>query len=545
MMKQSSWYEKYGWYCLMGVILFLQLAVIFYFCNQKEGYHYDEYYSYYSSNKTYGLSPTDRQWKSTEEIISEFQVQKGEEFRFGLVKEMQSFDVHPPLYYYVLHGVCSFVPGVFTKWTGLGVNIVFFIINFILLGIIGYYIFRKNRNMILLLCTLYGFQPGVISGITFIRMYTMLTTLCLLAVLWHNKFWEEELTLKVKNSIGLFLIVFLGFLTHYYFLVFFFFVAAFTCIVEWWKRKNFKKAFLYGSISCSAIGAGIVYYPAGLRHIFRGYRGTEAAGAFFDLSNTGERVKFFISLMDQSVFGGALSLIAIFLIILGISYAYGKKRTGKKEKIIENYLGLFHLLFVAAGYFFVVSKTALLNAEEANRYQLPVYGLILLLTLALCDWLIRKIMILWGERKENVKKYIPVVIRVTLCILGSIIFAFQINALRNEQVQFLYKQDREHVEWAKKNRNKTIVYCYNPNNEWMIWDEAEELMQYDKIYFVNLRNEEPIQDEVLRKEEEIYIYSTRMEEVEQVMIQLLEENPKLTKKEKIRELLYCDLYRLR
>ena len=127
MMKQSFWYEKYGWYCLMGVILFLQLAVIFYFCNQKEGYHYDEYYSYYSSNKTYGLSPTDRQWKSTEEIISEFQVQKGEEFRFGLVKEMQSFDVHPPLYYYVLHGVCSLFPGVFTKWTGLGINIFFFL----------------------------------------------------------------------------------------------------------------------------------------------------------------------------------------------------------------------------------------------------------------------------------------------------------------------------------------------------------------------------------------------------------------------------------
>ena len=148
------------------------------------------------------------------------------------------------------------------------------------------------------------------------------------------------------------------------------------------------------------------------------------------------------------------------------------------------------------------------------------------------------------KRKAGVKKYTYTITYVTICTLGVIIFGFQINALRNNRVQFLYPQDKENVEWAKENSKKAVVYCYNPNNEWMIWDEAEELMQYEKIYFLNLRNEEPIQDELLRKEEEIYLYSTRMEEVEQVMAQLLKENPVLTKREKIRELLYCDLYRL-
>lgn len=544
MMKQNSWYKKYGWYGLMAVVLLLQLVVIFYFCHQKEGFHYDEYYSYYSSNKTYGLTPSDRQWKKGEDILSEFQVREGEEFRFGLVKEMQGFDVHPPLYYYVLHGVCSFFPGVFTKWTGLGINMFFFLINFILMAAIGYHIFDKDKNMILLLCTLYGFQPGVISGVTFIRMYTMLTTLCLLATLWHSRFWKEDLSLSVRKTIELFLVVFLGFLTHYYFLVFFFFLAAYTCLVEWWKRKKFTRAFLYGSISCSAIAAAVIYYPASLRHIFRGYRGTEAAGAFFDLSNTWERVKFFTGLMDSSVFGGSLSIIFILLILLLITDMYGKKREGNKKLFPDSLLGFCHLLTVVTGYFFVVSKTALLNAEEANRYQLPVYGLILLLILYLGYYLIKNIMVLWEKRKAGVKKYTYTITYVTICTLGVIIFGFQINALRNNRVQFLYRQDKENVEWAKENSKKAVVYCYNPNNEWMIWDEAEELMQYEKIYFLNLRNEEPIQDELLRKEEEIYLYSTRMEEVEQVMAQLLKENPVLTKREKIRELLYCDLYRL-
>ena len=118
-MRQSVGKENKKWICLMTIIMVLQFLVASYFCIQKQGFHYDEYYSYYSSNVTYGLVPTDREWKDVAEIISEFQVREGEGFRYGLVKTMQSYDVHPPLYYMILHTICSLFPGIFFKFFGI------------------------------------------------------------------------------------------------------------------------------------------------------------------------------------------------------------------------------------------------------------------------------------------------------------------------------------------------------------------------------------------------------------------------------------------
>ena len=38
--------ENKKWICLMTIIMMLQFVVASYFCMQKQGFHYDEYYSY-------------------------------------------------------------------------------------------------------------------------------------------------------------------------------------------------------------------------------------------------------------------------------------------------------------------------------------------------------------------------------------------------------------------------------------------------------------------------------------------------------------------
>ena len=45
-------------------------------------------------------------------------------FDYASVYYNQTQDVHPPLFYFLLHTVCSLFPGSFTKWTGLGMNFV-------------------------------------------------------------------------------------------------------------------------------------------------------------------------------------------------------------------------------------------------------------------------------------------------------------------------------------------------------------------------------------------------------------------------------------
>ena len=50
--------KKRNWYLILGMLLLVQLIAIFYFGSKKAGFHYDEYYSYYSSNVSIGLVPT-------------------------------------------------------------------------------------------------------------------------------------------------------------------------------------------------------------------------------------------------------------------------------------------------------------------------------------------------------------------------------------------------------------------------------------------------------------------------------------------------------
>ena len=141
------------------------------------------------------------------------------------------------------------------------------------------------------------------------------------------------------------------------------------------------------------------------------------------------------------------------------------------------------------------------------------------------------------------KKIQKAVLRVGAVFVIAIL-ATQGWALKQGKVQFLYRDDAVNVAWAKEHKDSAVVFLYNPNNVWMIWDESEELMQYDRIYFASLTDETPLEDEELLKADEIYVYTSRMDQAEVLLNDLVEKNPRLENKDMIRKLLYCDLYRL-
>ena len=79
---------------------------------------------------------------------------------------------------------------------------------------LSYHVFYKKKELAMVTCLLFGIQVGVLSGITFIRMYMLLTMWCLLAMIWHIPAWEGKMKLTIKNGIALWAVVTLGFLTH-------------------------------------------------------------------------------------------------------------------------------------------------------------------------------------------------------------------------------------------------------------------------------------------------------------------------------------------
>lgn len=537
-MKKKKLFQN-KWFVPGMILLFVvQLCAAFWFCSQKQGYHYDEYYSYYSSNVTYGLSPTDMEWKDTAEIRSEFMVMPDAGVDYGMVRLMQSWDVHPPLYYYVLHTVCGMSKGVFTKWQGLSVNLIFFVLSWLILWGITKELTGNDKKKIFAVCALFGTSPAVFSGITFIRMYMMLTCECLLLLYVHIRAIMREKRSFTGFYLPVILLSFAGFHTHYYFAVFLFFVAAAVCLYLFFHKETRKASFGYAAAVLSGMMLSVAAYPACLSHIFRGYRGTEAQDAFFDMSNIYGRLSFFFGLTNEYTFGNMLVVILLVMILLGVTKkaVQNIKKTAKVTKTWSPYRKAVTLTaVVAAGYFLVVAKTALLNAEEAIRYEMPVYGLLVLLVVLLLDHQLSFF------KNEKNKKWLEMVFGCLVILT----FAGEAAGLVQGKVCFLYSEDAQNIAWAEEHKEEAVAYIYNPANQWMIWDESEELMQYDQIYFVSSEQEGIEPDTELSLADHIYIYKMRGDAADGVFDKMTEANGGFSEIILIRELLYCDLYELK
>ena len=545
--------DKKDIYCrlLLWLAVIISMIVAFFFCYKKQGFHYDENYSYYSTDVTNGLYPTDHEWKSTDEIRSEYMVLDGETLNLGMVKLSQTYDVHPPLYYFVLRIVCFFSKNTFSKWQGLSINLIFYLLCLILLWQIADIAGRKSFLTDFFTLMLFGLSPGFLSAVTFIRMYVMLSMWCFLVLLLAMKaLRDNEYTFR-KLFVPTFLVTMAGFLTHYYYMVFAFFVTAYICIYLVIKKDTRIKAFIYGISVCLGMAAAVIYYPACLGHIFSGYRGVESTQAFMDMSNTGDRIDFFVQMLNDYTFSGMFYILLLVGLLLYMFYSYRRKvkwannlvldsSLDKKEQNVEkekeenadhigSVIGL--LLTVTVGYFLIVCKTAMTpsNPAEALRYQSPVYGLlILLVTMAITA--------VFDRIKAN---------RMIPCAVLIVAIICQIHGLCSDKVFFLYEGANDLVRWAASHRDCEVAFIYNPNNSWMIWNDGPELMQYRDIYFIPYDTDKPIDDERLLNAKDIIIYACRSDESFDIINSIVEANDSLSGYEKAGERTFVDVYELK
>lgn len=535
------------------VLWLLQMAAAFWFCTQKQGFHEDEFYTYYSTSRTNGFYVEDGKWMDRDEYRNEFVVLPGERFQYGLVKQVQSWDVHPPMYYWVFHTVASLVPGVFSKWTGLSVNLFFHGINLILLTYLSYLVAGRDGRLSFLVTFVYGFSPASMSGVVFIRMYEMLTTFVLLCAILHVR---GEICragrlgaarLPVRTLLAMAAVTYVGFLTQYYYFIFLFFLAAAFCIWMLWCDRNIWNCLRYGFFQGAAFVLAYLTYPAFPGQMFKGQRGAQATENFFNLSNTWERLTFFWDLMNRYVFGGLFGLMLLFLAaaVVATRLQSGRKRhvgaaetenawDGQTAEGTENEkngqpagresdtrAAFYMLLFAATGYFLAVSKTALLLGGTSNRYQLPVYGIAVLLLVSGAVKVFRQTagMRLAGEERRETAALPPVCIgwqekRMTGVAAAFCLAVVALGYVRAD-VEFLYPEAAEGVALAREQADAHIpaVYVYKPGEEWCIWAVADELMQHERVYFVSAASEGPVTEPAIAEAEAVVSYTPRYDDL--------------------------------
>lgn len=512
-------------YLIGFIILWVaQMAAAFYFCTQKQGFHEDEFYTYYSTARTNGFFVENGKWMDRETYRNEFVVLPGERFQYDLVRQVQSWDVHPPMYYWVFHTVASFFPGVFSKWIGLSVNLFFHGINLLLLAWLTYLVSKKDGKMVFLVNLVYGFCPAAMSGVVFIRMYEMLTTFVLLCAVLHMRVVLGDGGGRTANRLptatlfAMAAVTYIGFLTQYYYFIFLFFLAAAFCLWLLWRDRKIGNCLRYGLAQGIAFCLAYLTYPAFPGQMFRGQRGAQATRNFFDLSNTFERLGFFFDLMNGYVFGYLFFVIALAVAMLSIRVY---RQNGKKAAVAAKHEGavaqsgrddakqdqrsekvrfgaaFWILLFTAVGYFLAVSKSALLLGNTSNRYQLPIYGIIVLLALYSCKTLWRHAVFVSGSRRT-----VAEAAALAFCL------AMVVSGYVRTDVVFLYPEAGEAVALAREQAAAKIpvVYVYQPGEEWCIWAVADEMMEYERVYFVSAENTEPLKEPAVMDADAVVIY---------------------------------------
>ena len=530
----------------------IQMLTAVYFCCQKQGFHEDEYYTYYSTARTYGLMIEDGAWMDREAYFDEFVVLEGEGFQYGLVRLVQSWDVHPPVYYWLFHTVCSFFPGQFSKWFGLGINLAVFGLSMFLLRCLSLKVTGHNEKLSLFVCFFYGFTPAAMSSVVFIRMYALLTVFVYLCAILHVSVIENDRILVKqqfegeceegqdsqtgKLSFGKFLlplmaVTYLGFLTQYYYFIFWFFMAFAFCVYLLWRDRNLWNCIRYGISQAIAFVLAYLTYPSCLGQMFRGQRGAQATSNFFDFSNTLTRISFFWELLDEYVFGKTLLLLLVLLIIAAVFAGF----TVRKRKKYNAAYGL--LFFAVTGYFLAVSKTALLLGNTSVRYQTPIYGIVVLLLFgAIWDgW--NCCCELRGDKKNCIGEKIVLAAAILYMLAG-------LAGLFSGRVVFLYPEAAERVSFAREKAaaGVPVVCLYDAGQSWCVWDCADEFFEYDRIYFASQNDTEPILDAVIADSGELIVYLSNTAEKQEQLERIRNSNPNLTAYELRYQEKYCDVY---
>lgn len=186
---------------------------------------------------------------------------------------------------------------------------------------------------------------------------------------------------------------------------------------------------------------------------------------------------------------------------------------------------VFLIALACGGYFFTVSKTALILGETSNRYQLPIYGLLVFLLLD-AAWTLAEGMAGRFQEKSAAKVFRERGKRDWLVAggLAVILVLTDAAALKGGRVFFLYKEEKEIMEFVESHRQEPVVVFYNEASADNIWRLSDELMAYPRVFLAQEGNPEPITDRTVTESESLLVYAADHERRKECLEGLLSVN---------------------
>ena len=459
------------------IVIFVISAVMTFFMTKKEGFHEDEMFSYGSANYAYDnvyrpygkedetnifvkekimngniiqnlkyylidhrdikdetlasikseFVPT---WRSSDEANDYLTIQPKDALNYGMVYYNQSRDIHPPIFYFLVHTVSIFFVGHFSKYIIFSINLIFMILSLWTIK----NIFEKldKKHLIVPALILYGFSMGAISTVIFQRMYSMLNFFVLMFISANIDIIKKDFDIDKKLWNKLTWIVLLGFWTQYYFCIVAGVVAVLV-LIGVIRKQGKQGAITYILKYLKMAVIGVLLYPLSINHIFFSYRGVgkaEMARGF------GEKLVEYLNMIGYS-FSVPVLAIAICLILLVMAVAV---KSVIDKKVDKKALSAGAIIFSVICYVCIIVKVSP-ELQDANiiRYIMCVLPLIIISILLLIDTVIKN---------KNVLKYSLVGISLVISVYG----------LMFSEPAFLYKGYAKYLEIAEENKEDKFVY---------------------------------------------------------------------------------------
>lgn len=390
-------------------------------------------------------------WITAEQFRDYVTVDGSDAFDYLSVYFNVKDDNHPPVHFMLLHTMSSVFQRTLSPWLGCGINLTCLGITLWLLLRLGrqladvFDLEGKGRQLGILAVLLYGMSTGALATVLLIRMYGLLSCLCVALFSVHVEKWKNK-EFDKKNK-GLIAITVLGFLTQYFFLFYCILLAAVTAVILLYRHRTGELWCYIRSMVIAAV-IGLVLFPFAISDVFASGRGTEALGNLASgLAGYGERLLAFGRILADRTVGAPLFLggcAAGVILLLGqrIRAFRAGKQTGEGGKPELTAL----LVIPVLGYFLLASR---MSPYLVDRYIMPLFPFAaLLLALLLC---------LAGKKLAEIAGWKEMI--VGTCLVGLVLLV-QVFRLAAYDGEYLYAGYGEQEALAEQYASLPCICVY-------------------------------------------------------------------------------------
>lgn len=276
-MKENIW-KKNRIYIILSLIILVQIVYITYtYAYRRDSYHSDEMWTFGLANSTdgpYVYAEDDKitlrhffEWLDGSVLHEYVSVQKEERFDYASVWYNLGKDDHPPLYFAILHTICSIFAETYSLWYGFAINILAFAVG-------QFFLFFTAKNVSdsdtigLAGVILWGTCTGSVSMTIFVRHYAMSIMWAVILMYLYSRMMKRRKFTFRNDILPIAVITFLGCMTNYLFVAFaFFFTGVF--VIYFLLTKRYKTCLIFSVSVLAAVGLMCLIYPAAVVRPFQ------------------------------------------------------------------------------------------------------------------------------------------------------------------------------------------------------------------------------------------------------------------------------------